>query len=67
MEKQVEKEDLDKEEEGEEDEDRRRRKGHGKTLSVSEKDRKIGHRRINEEGQVKHLRINIKNFNFLFF
>ena len=52
MEKQVEKEELEKEEEGEEDEERRRRKGHGKTLSVSEKDRKIGHRRINEEGQV---------------
>ncbi len=39
---------------GTEEGDRRRRaRGHAKTNSVSEKERKIGHRRINEEGQVR--------------
>ncbi len=37
------------------DEGRRRQRGHAKTNSVSEKERKIGHRRINEEGQVSHI------------
>ena len=37
---------------GEEGDKRRRLRGHAKTNSVSEKERKIGHRRINEEGQV---------------
>ena len=31
---------------------KQKRKGHSKTSSISERDRKIGHRRINEEGQV---------------
>ena len=31
---------------------RQKRKGHSKNSSISERDRKIGHRRINEEGQV---------------
>jgi len=38
------------------EEGRRRQRGHAKTNSVSEKERKIGHRRINEEGQVRHFR-----------
>jgi hypothetical protein len=38
---------------GEEGDKRRRVRGHVKTNSVSEKERKIGHRRINEEGQVR--------------
>ena len=46
--KEVEELDLDGEDEGEED----KKRGHAKNMSVSEKDRKIGHRRINEEGKV---------------
>ncbi len=46
------------------DEGRRRQRGHAKTNSVSEKERKIGHRRINEEGQVSHIG---KKREFLFF
>jgi hypothetical protein len=38
---------------GEEGDKRRRQRGHAKTNSISEKERKIGHRRINEEGQVR--------------
>ena len=34
------------------EEERRRKKGHSKTSSMSEKDRKIGHRRVNQAGQV---------------
>ena len=34
-----------------------RRKGHAKTNSYSDRDRKIGHRRINEEGQVSYKKI----------
>ena len=30
------------------EEERRRRKGHMKTSSITERDRKIGHRRVNE-------------------
>jgi len=53
---------LEKEEEAsrgdnEEERARRQRKGHSKTSSVSERDRKIGHRRINEEGQVSYKKI----------
>jgi len=33
------------------------RKGHSKNSSISERDRKIGHRRINEEGQVSYKKI----------
>jgi len=36
---------------------RPKRKGHSKTSSISERDRKIGHRRINEEGQVSYKKI----------
>ena len=32
-------------------------RGQAKTSSVSERDRKIGHRRINEEGQVRSIRL----------
>jgi len=34
-----------------------KRKGHSKNSSISERDRKIGHRRINEEGQVSYKKI----------
>jgi len=40
-----------------EDERARRRRGHTKTSSVSERDRKIGHRRINEAGQVSYKKV----------
>eukprot|EP00092_Neocalanus_flemingeri_P012407 GFUD01013375.1.p1 GENE.GFUD01013375.1~~GFUD01013375.1.p1 ORF type:complete len:630 (+),score=133.44 GFUD01013375.1:97-1986(+) len=36
---------------------RQKRKGHSKNSSISERDRKIGHRRINEEGQVSYKKI----------
>jgi len=36
---------------------KQKRKGHSKTSSISERDRKIGHRRINEEGQVSYKKI----------
>jgi len=48
---------VDKEELENDDEDDGRRRMHAKTSSVSEKDRKIGHRRINEEGQVSYKKI----------
>ena len=38
-------------------EERKKKRGHAKTSSISEKDRKIGHRRINEEGQVSYKKI----------
>merc|ERR1719369_2511410 len=38
-------------------EERKKKRGHAKTNSISEKDRKIGHRRINEEGQVSYKKI----------
>jgi 1-phosphatidylinositol-4-phosphate 5-kinase len=38
-------------------EEKKRKKGHVKSNSISEKDRKIGHRRINEEGQVSYKKI----------
>jgi len=38
-------------------EEKKKKKGHAKTSSISEKDRKIGHRRINEEGQVSYKKI----------
>jgi len=38
-------------------EEKKKKKGHAKTNSVSEKDRKIGHRRINEEGQVSYKKV----------
>ena len=43
--------------EGEGEEERRRRKGHMKTSSISERDRKIGHRRVNEAGQVSYKKV----------
>ncbi len=61
MDKETEAEGLDgedgrrRQEGAEGDEGRRRQRGHAKTNSVSEKERKIGHRRINEEGQVSHI------------
>ena len=36
---------------------RHKRKGHTKNSSISERDRKIGHRRINEEGLVSYKKI----------
>ena len=70
MDKETEAEGLDGEEgrrrqEGAEgDEGRRRQRGHAKTNSVSEKERKIGHRRINEEGQVRKKKIALNFFLF---
>jgi len=43
--------------EDERSEERKKKRGHAKTSSISEKDRKIGHRRINEEGQVSYKKI----------
>lgn len=39
------------------EEERRRRKGHMKTSSISERERKIGHRRVNEAGQVSYKKV----------
>lgn len=39
------------------EEERRRKKGHSKTSSMSEKDRKIGHRRVNQAGQVSYKKV----------
>merc|ERR1740128_1535994 len=43
--------------EAEGDDDERRKRGHAKNPSVSEKDRKIGHRRINDDGKVSYKKI----------
>ena len=46
---------------------RQKRKGHSKNSSISERDRKIGHRRINEEGQVgEHVPLTVKTLFILF-
>ena len=39
------------------EEEKRRRKGHMKTSSISERERKIGHRRVNEAGQVSYKKV----------
>jgi len=41
----------------EDDKRQRRKQGHSKNASVSERDRKIGHRRINEAGQVSYKKV----------
>merc|ERR1740128_442099 len=43
--------------EAEGDDDERRKRGHAKNPSVSEKDRKIGHRRINDDGKFRTKKI----------
>jgi len=39
------------------EEEKGRRKGHMKTSSISERERKIGHRRVNEAGQVSYKKV----------
>merc|ERR1719283_337200 len=41
----------------EDDKRQRRKQGHSKNASVSERDRKIGHRRVNEAGQVSYKKV----------